>query len=418
MTITRSFLGRGDAEGLSQAQVQVLDRNTSNAKALVAALKCEDVDPGVVTLSDNQGNTWELIQSGNNSTLIYTRMWWCSNPVTNAGNHDFTFTPTNSTAYIRAGVWAIYADGQVVLDDWGDGSGSSSTPSTRNIARIADAVNVLMIGEYSSGTVNTTNGWTTDSPQPCSFHSRVDTGNGSQATQIGIDQALIYSALAASFREITGTLIKRETFTVASDISLNSYPSGAAEWAAIIGAVNPTVVAARDRVEENGGNGDVYSRFTGTNSPTGRQRIAAQMGFNTSDHSGCLVVRSPDNNNFYLLQRGGSTLFNVWSYKAGTWSGSPITTFSKSLADVGRVLLSFEAETVGSQVTLRATIDGELFSYNDTLSDRILSGRPGAGVYSTSGSTNNYIDNVVIEDPTPASAIAPRAMHHRQLMRH
>lgn len=412
MTATRTFLDSVSSDGAS-ATAQILNVNTSGAKALVFAAKMEDGTTTLLTLTDNQGNTWEKIgEIDNNTNSPRVALWWCPNPTTSASDHDFTVTANAADAtYWRCGVWKIDAGGQVVLDDWSEATGSGSSNDAGSIARIADAVHMLIVGEFSAHSITNQQGWTLDA-SPGGYTrllSRYETSNGLQSAAITVDVNQ-FAAIAASFREIpTAQFVKRDTFTVGSDIALNSYPSGAAEWSTIMGS-GLQVNAARDRVESQFG-GDNYSYFSGAGAPQGRQRIALQMGWTANGAGGGILVRcnGTSGGNAYFVGRTHTTAWQIWRVVNGDWGGAAITELVKSTPDAGRGLVSLEAETNGSQVTLRLIIDGELFTYNDTSGARLLSGSVGIGAYQGSVDSQNYVDNVVIEDLDAGASPPPHA---------
>jgi hypothetical protein len=198
-----------------------------------------------------------------------------------------------------------------------------------------------------------------------------------------------------------------DAFTVASDINIDAYPSGAPDYAYTLGSgSNLTVNAANDRVQNGVGSTLLAARCIKSGMPTGDQECRASLNHPQAagDDGGFLCVRMATNgsSHFYMTANNAPSVV-LYRCDGGTGLVDLILLVSRSAGIAGTdYAMRLRAVGTGSAVHLWALPEGQgtpasPVTYTDTSVDRKTSGVPGFGIYGTSANAG-YIDNFEISD--------------------
>jgi hypothetical protein len=196
-----------------------------------------------------------------------------------------------------------------------------------------------------------------------------------------------------------------DTFTVAANIDLASYPSGSPQYSYRLGTVgNLTVNATTDTVQVASAVSAVAA-ITAAGMPTGDQQMTASCA-GTSYNSGLVTVRTnPDQ--YYCSYLDFSSGNEAQIIRRDTAASQTILASEDRGLVAGTHTHRLKVTGAGATVTLEAQYGATaVVTFADTSASRILSGAPGIGGYNdTVGQAS--VDAVSVDNLVTAG-VAPR----------
>lgn len=203
-----------------------------------------------------------------------------------------------------------------------------------------------------------------------------------------------------------------DSFTVGADISLSSYPSGAADYALIDGQESQANVnAANDRVQViAAGSDDNAWRIIDAAVPTGDQECTVSANDTSANFYDCgsVIVRGSAGGNYYLFTRANSTTVELYRIDSGAFV--LLTSASRTTTNGTTHTMRLKATGTGATVSLEAQIDATaVVTASDSNANRKTSGTPGLAVYSASASL--WIDDLSVDDLTAGGSLPPISRH-------
>lgn len=188
------------------------------------------------------------------------------------------------------------------------------------------------------------------------------------------------------------SIVFTDSFTVAENILLTSYPSGSPDYGDCLRGSLLSVNASTDRVQ-SGESGNMIARIIDATVPTGDQKITCNVGWTTGYNAGYAGCRGSVNN-CYIITRATSSTWELYRVDSGAFT--LLTSYSITTSDNSSASISLEA-TGTTTVSLIPTIAGTVFTaYNDSSANRKTSGTPVIGMYRSGGT--QWIDNVSVDD--------------------
>lgn len=198
-----------------------------------------------------------------------------------------------------------------------------------------------------------------------------------------------------------------DTYTVAADINVDAYPSGAPDYAMVIGASADMIVSGGNDRVVGATAGDRHARIIdAAGAITGDQEVIGDChAIMAGGESGAVTARhSTTSADFYMSFINGGAADEVQIYRVDAGTFTLVASADRGITTDGtrqhrlRVTGAGATVTVDFQVAALATL-----SFSDTSASRKTSGTPGVGMY-TSAAGSVWVDNVTVDDLITATA--------------